>query len=99
MTKEIDSNSSSWIGLPKNIDISREELMTAFAVGWEPPMIRKDLRIKKVPIKRLRNNSDCKLKNDNFVYCVEANGYFCSVKIFISLPKIRILFCIFKSSK
>ena len=91
--------SSNWINLPRSIDVSRKELKTALAVGWEPSINRKDLRIKKVPIRRLRNNSDCKLTDNNFLYCVEANGYFCSVKIFISLPKIRSLFCIFKSTR
>ena len=93
---KIDSHSSSWIHLPRSIDISREKLMTAYAVGWEASINRNDLKLQKVPIKRLRNNSDCKLTNDNFLYCVEADAAFYDVKIFISLSKIRILFCIFE---
>ena len=54
------------------------------------------LSLKKVFIKRLRHNGACGLRSNVLLYCVEADVNFCSVKNFISLPKIRISFCIFE---
>ena len=94
MRKEIDLISSTWIGLPKRTDALHVGLATTLALGWEATLYREELALKKVPIRKLKS-SECNIMGENFLYCVEADAAFYDVKIFISLSKIRILFCIF----
>ena len=80
--------------LPIGHEMTLIERYPLFVAGWDISPDRGNLILKKATVIRMRHNDDCGVASNVFLYCVEADAKFCSVKNFISLPKIRILFCI-----
>ena len=65
-----------------------------FTLGMEIIPGLDDLNLKKVFITGFRHPSECGIPYNVFLYCLEVNAKVFEVKIFISLPNIRILFYI-----